>query len=298
MFRLSQYVLLITAVALALFTSCSKEESTDKIPMITFMHNDTTLTTDGAIVGEGMPMKFGIRMLGGGAKITNLVIEVRSDTDTITMLDYGFYKDELDTVLTFYKGSFESELWYFRIMNADRRIAFSSMNIEKDSITHYGNILIFPSITMGYQGNTSLGHFLNLNDGNVYSTPDATANQESVDLLVYYFTDGTGPSPTFSSPGDLDAPSYYSEINSWQHKNYTKYDYVTKITPAEFDAASNDSLLIRTYNEFWGRRKYKYALAGTVFPFKTISGKFGLVKVLQADTQATGKITFAVKVQN
>jgi hypothetical protein len=150
---------------------------------------------------------------------------------------------------------------------------------------------------MGYQGNSTYGHFLKMDDGTVYSTPDATANQSKVDLLIYYFTDGTGPSPTFSSPGDQDAPDYYPEINSWPTKNYTKYDYVTKITEAQFDAADNDSLLIKAYNEYWGRRKYKYAVAGTIFPFKTISGKIGLIKVLQADTQANGKITFAIKVQ-
>ncbi len=289
--------MLLFAGALPFLFSCSKEDSTDKIPAISFIQNDTTLTKDGAVVGEGMPMKFGIHMLGGGAKITNLVIEVRSSEDTVTMLDLGFYKDELDTVITFYKNNFENETWSFRIMNVDRKTASITLNIKKDSVTHYGNIINLPSVTMGYQGNSTYGHFLKMDDGTVYSTPDATANQSKVDLLIYYFTDGTGPSPTFSSPGDQDAPNYYPEINSWPTKNYTKYDYVTKITEAQFDAADNDSLLIKAYNEYWGRRKYKYAVAGTIFPFKTISGKIGLIKVLQADTQANGKITFAIKVQ-
>jgi hypothetical protein len=225
------------------------------------------------------------------------VVEVRSGEDVVTMLDYGFYKDELDTVLTFYKSSFENETWSFRIMNADRKTAFITLNVKKDSVTHYRNILVLTSVTMGYQDNSAYGHFLKMDDGTVYSIQDATGNQSKVDLLVYYFADGTGPSPTFSSPGDQDAPSYYPEINSWQTKNYTKYDYVTKITETQFDAADNDSLLIKAYNEYWGRRKYKYALAGTVFPFKTISGKIGLIKVLQADSQSDGKITFAIKVQ-
>lgn len=296
--RLSLYLMFLIAGTLPFLFSCSKEESTDKIPTITFLQGDTTLIGEGAIVGEGMPMKFGISMLGGGTEVTNLVIEVRSPEDTITMLDYGMYKEKLDTVLTFYKGSFEDESWFFRIMNKDRITAFISMNIQKDSISHYGEILFLPSVTMGFQENNDFGHYLNLNDGIVLSTQEATADQENVDLLVYYYLDGTTPSPTFSSPGDQDAPSFYPEINSWELKNYTKYDYVTKVSEAEFDAANNDSLLVKSYNEFWGRRKYKYAVAGIIFPFKTISGKIGLVKVLNSDMLAGGKITFSIKVQN
>jgi len=274
---------------------CKKDDSTTS-PVVSFK-SDAAFVHDGAIVGEGSPIKFGITADGGGAKITNIVVKVSSEEGVKTLMDAGLWLDKLDTVLTFYKGTAQNETWTFTIMNRKRELANVSLNLIKDSIAHYGEIVTYPSITLGMQNNTSFGHFFDIKTGNVLSADEAAANPQLVDIAVYYYLDAGKPSPTFSSPGDIDAPTYYPGINNWSVKNYTKYDYVTQVGADAFDAAQNDSLLIKAYNEVWGKRKYKYAYPGFLFPIKTADGKIGIIKVIASDNEATGKITFALKIQ-
>lgn len=88
-------------------------------------------------------------------------------------------------------------------------------------------------------------------------------------------------------------------MEQWQTRNYTKYDIRANngVTQQAFADAHNDSLLIVSYDDVWGKRKYKWAVAGTFIPFMTQQGKKGLIRVIQADEQAAGIIEFEMKIQ-
>lgn len=278
-----------------LFFSCKKEKT--HIPPTLDLKSGEEFVSDGAIVSEGKALKFGVIVNSGDAKITNIVIKRISGTNTKTLLDKGIYLDKIDTTYTFYKDSCRNEEWVISVMDQNRNSVYSSIHISKSNIISYGEIIYHPSITLGYQNNTVYPHYFDPINGKTYFTKPSESEQNTTDILVYYYTDISTPSPTFSSPAELDAPTYYSELSTWTKKNYTAYDYITKVSIAEFDAATNDSLLIKKYDDLWGRRKYKYAIANTLFPFKTIAGKLGIVKVISADLNDTGKITFALKIQ-
>jgi hypothetical protein len=279
---------------MAAMVGCSDEASTT-LPTIRFgAENEYTQPND--TVSEGQQVKFHIIAEAFEANVTNIVVVLKSGDSSKTKADFGVWKSKIDTVLSFYKGGFDQEDWVFTIMDQNRNFASAQMHVVRNPVSSFGQIVTYPSITLGYQQNNG-PHFFDTQSGASFTTESAAANQNLIDVVVYYYLDNGKPSPTFSSPGDQDASYWYPAIKAWSTLNYTKYDYVSKVTVPQFDAATNDSLLIKAYDDVWGRRKYKYCLAGTVFPFKTSGGKIGLVKIIRSDLNETGTLEFSMKVQ-
>ncbi len=287
-------ITLFAWVTMFLAVACSDEKQT--VPPTLAFGTESIYVHNNDTVGEGKQLKFHIIAEGFDAKVTNIVAVLKSGDSIKTMADFGVWKDKLDTVLVFYKGGLSEEEWQLTIMDQNRNFASASLRVVKDPVSSFGEIVSYDKITLGYQGNSG-AHFFDTETGETFTSSSGAANQAVIDVVVYYYLDSGKPSPTFSSPGDQDAATWYPEIKQWNTLNYTKYDYVSKVGVDAFDAAQNDSLLIKAYDDVWGRRKYKYCLAGTVFPFKTINGKIGLVKILRSDLNETGTIDFAIKVQ-
>jgi len=88
---------------------------------------------------------------------------------------------------------------------------------------------------------------------------------------------------------------------SWSVRNQTMYDYYTSdnnlVTPAQFDLASNDSLLVNAYRPGSVSGQSKFAYTGKVVPFRSANGKYGLIKVIRTDETASGEMEIAVKIQ-
>lgn len=281
-------------IGLVLLSACS-DNSEAPAPTVTIASAVETVA-DGDSVGQGALMKFRLVVDGHGAYISNIVATITDRDQMKTMMDVGVWATSLDTIVSFYKGAWDTENWTFSVMNNERLFGKASLTIYRDPVSAYGAITTWPDVTLTFQ-NTDGPHFFDVETGDVLTLQEAATRPADVDFAVYYYMDGTKPSPTFSSPGDEDAPTYYPAMNGWSALSYTKWDYVSQTTADAFDRATNDSLLIDRYDDVWGRRKYKFAYAGWVFPFKTTNGKIGLVKVIRSDNDAAGSIQFAVKVQ-
>jgi len=281
-------------VLLVIITACSENGEIPEPSVV--VGSGGEMVTHGDTIGEGTLMKFRLLLNGNGSHISNLVATITQGDQKRTMMDIGLWKTSLDTVVAFYKGNWETEQWTFTAMTSERTFATASLTIYRDTVSAYDPIVTYPDITLSFQGGTG-AHYFDAETGETLTETEAAQRQDEVDFVVYYYVDGSKPSPTFSSPGDEDAATYYPAIKSWNTFNYTKWDYVSQTTVAAFDQAETDSLLIAKYDDVWGRRKYKYAYAGWVFPFRTTNGKIGLVKVIRADNDANGTIQFAVKVQ-
>jgi hypothetical protein len=65
----------------------------------------------------------------------------------------------------------------------------------------------------------------------------------------------------------------------------------------DFNAAKNDSLLVNSYGPQNVSGLCKYCYTGKIVPFKTASGKYGLIHVVRADEVDTGSIEIEVKIQ-
>jgi hypothetical protein len=290
-------------VLLALNMSyCSEKETTDQFPFILLQQGDE-FTQDGASVPVGGQMKFGISAVGGGAAITNLRVKRISAQASIVELDKGIFvaTGGIDTTLVYVKGDAEQETWNFFIMNDNRDTASISIIIYKGDGSAYGEILFFPSITLGYHTNDQYPNFLDLDEGTAYPQGNVAGHEQEIDLASFYYVSSGKSSPTLTCPAYPSAMTYYPMFGDWSVKNSTTYDYKTSdndlVSVEQFDAAEDDSLLVAGYNPQNVSGLCKFCYTGKVIPFKTAGGKYGMVKVIRADEQEGGSIEIAVKIQ-
>jgi hypothetical protein len=297
--------LVINLVATVIMVSCNKDE--EKSPPSISFKMGSKYTYDGEVVMVGSPLIFGVQAAAKDANITNFTIKkILPDGSSFVVMDTALNAPSLDVDKVIYQSIEDQVNWVFTVMDKNRLSANISCTVFKDPDSEFGDIFYYPSITMGYQNNTKYGHFLNPFTGKVYFEDSATILQEEMHFLVYYIVDQDLPSPVFSSPGEMDnfseeALLFYPYISDWQTRRFTHWDIRVDDVPISveaFDQAENDSLLIVSYQEVWGKKKFKWATNDRVIPFKTANGKFGLVKVINAELTESGKIEFAIKIQD
>lgn len=292
---------LIIMILLFAVVSCKKDENPSP-PVIT-LNTGQGYTADKSVIPVGSRLYFGISASGKDANITNLVIKkIMPDGTSKVMLDSGLNSTGFTVNETFFQSVEAEARWTFQVMDRNRQFATTAMTIYKDPNSAWGGIYEINSITMGYQNNTEFGPFCNASTGRVFKKDTAAMYPDSIDIATYFYVDDELPSPTFSSPGEQGGgiTEYYPDIANWTTKRYTKWDVsvdTDPVPPAAFDACHNDSLLILSYDDVWGKRKFKWASPGDVIPFITAAGKKGLIKVLSADHDPAGTITFNMKIQ-
>jgi hypothetical protein len=296
------YKLFILFFLLSFCFSCQEEDFSETNPFIILISGDE-YTPNGALVPIGGQLKFRISAVGDGAAITNLTIQRITDNEIITELDRGMYikKGGLDTTVTFVKGAAEEETWKFSIMNDHRDTASESTIVLKGEGSAYGEINYYPSVTIGYQNNSSLPFYIDLDSGMAYNNSTVSGNESEIDLVSYYYLNSGISSPTLSCPSYENARVYHPEISNWSVQNSTLYDYYTcdndLVSAAQFEASQNDSLMVSVYTPNSVSGTCKFCYTGKIIPFKTAEGKYGILKVIHADEVNTGSIEIAVKIQ-
>jgi hypothetical protein len=168
--------------------------------------------------------------------------------------------------------------------------------------TVYGDINAYSARMVGGQNNASLGSFLATDSGSVITSGAAgasTALQARVDL-VYFF--GTTNGASMGAPKDsvvAIAHTGSTTLPAWTTKNDTRL-MATTLTPAQFIASNNDSLVKAvTTGVTMNATLANQLTVGKVVAFKTAGGKFGLFHVasITGTTGTDRAITVDVKVQ-
>lgn len=285
----------VVSICCLILISCNKE-SNETLPVIN-LKNNAGYTTNKCYLTNHI-IKLGIIASGKDANITNLVIKCKGKDFTKTITDEGCNTSLLDIEKSFTNVWGDTLQWTITVMDKNRN--FASLNIITfDTSKIYAPIKSYTNLEMGIQNNASLPQLLNAANGTLYSVAQGQQNPGLIDVLCYFYVTSGLPSYTFSSAGDSDAPLYYPFVSSLSIKNYTDWDYATQLSAASFDNCSTDSLLVASFHSGAGfsSRKYKFADAGKVVPFKTQSGKIGLIKVLSVSGNEAGKIVFDLKIQ-
>jgi hypothetical protein len=287
-------ILFIIATLILITSGCKKDDST-VIPTISLKSGSGYMNDGSYLVNH--KAKLGIVADGGGENITNLVIKITKNGTTTTLVDEGHNDATLDITKELQLSQGDSLYWNITVMNKDRQSASVSF-FTRDTTLSYGEICSYSGIRMGMQSST-IGSYFDPFTGIAYNATDATTNQGNVHILTYYYLSSGIPSFTFSSAGDSDAPTYLPAMTNWGVKNYTDWDYVTVVSTSTFDACTNDSLLVAAFHSGAGisSRKYKWADAGKVIPFKTTNNKTGLIKVNAINGTESGYIDFDIKIQ-
>jgi len=298
---------ILCSVFLLLFTSCKNDE--DPRPPTINLIFESNNAHDGDTASIGQALKFKVQAEGLDANLTNFTVKKLYNGTAKTVLDSGMNSAGFVTSLTFYQNVENEVEWQFAVMDRERNEASVSLKIYKDPNSQFGGIYEFANIRMGYQLNNTYGQYFLPLLNKVYFADSAAMYQSQVDFLTYFnWKDDNGvlkPSPTFSSPGEETSATgelydlYYPYLTNWTTRNYTKYDIraVNGVTVEGFENAHNDSLLIVSYDDVWGKKKYKWATVGCFIPFQTATGKKGIIQVHQADLDTTGSILFSMKIQ-
>jgi hypothetical protein len=288
-------------IPVLMFDGCKKDEPAKNASLI--LKTGVAYTANGAHIAVGGSIHIGVLASGAGVALTYIRIDRITGKDTLTQLDKGIYigDEGLDADYTFSKDTSAVELWRIMVMNADRDTAVKLLTVYKGSGSAYGPINSFESLKLSFQNSTAFGRYLDLNTGNIYTDATVTSHEAEINLLIYYYVTSGLPSPTFTCPGYTAAIAYYPLLSGWTVKNNTVYDYKTSdnnlITADQFDAATNDSLLVTAFLPDKVSGNCKYGYTGKVVPFKTQQGKYGLIKVIHADQTDDGMMEIAVKIQ-
>jgi hypothetical protein len=292
----------IIAASILIACACTKTPDETFSPII-LLKQGAGLTVNDQSVPTGGRLSFGIQASGGGASITNLTVTRTTGSVKTIMMDKGIFVPVggLDTTLLYNKSNDGSETWRFFIMNSNRDTASVSLRVLQGEGSAYGDINYYPSILIGYQGNTVHPNFIDLKNGTGYSGSDVSGFESVVDLAVIWYITSGKSSPTLSGPSYSSITGYYPAISAWPVRNPTLFDYKTSdnnlISIEQFESAQNDSLLVSGFKPDFTSGWCKYALTGKVIPFKTSGGKHGLLRVVRADENQSGSMEIAVKVQ-
>lgn len=289
-------------VLLFLLFSCAKEEKTISNPEVK-LKQAAGMLANNSWVSYGSAMKLGIIADGDGYPITYIRITRDLGMTKVVELDKGVYikSGKLDTVFTFFRSNATLEQWTIFILNENRDSTNISFLVNKAAGNSWSSISHFTAVKIGYAENTQFPKYLSLTSSQTWFDNTVSGHEDSVDLAaIFYYTSGN-PSPTLTCPGYTGAVAYFPIFGNWTIKNQTTYDYKTSdnnlVSASAFDAATNDSLLITAYNPQYISGWCKYATAGKIVPFKTASGKYGMLKIIHADLNTTGYMEVEIKVQ-
>lgn len=166
----------------------------------------------------------------------------------------------------------------------------------------YKELVSYQANLLGGQTNSTLGSFYSVSEDSIYFTARANEKQSFVDL-IYYFGSQTGDSSVIASPSDpvfnnvQDQNPHFS-VKSWTVRNNTTF-LTSDLTPADFIALTNDSLLVANMSGTLTATKATKLKVGDVVGFKLENGRLGVFHVAEINnTNAlTRAITIDIKVQ-
>lgn len=185
--------------------------------------------------------------------------------------------------------------WYFLLLAAAiTGTMFVACSDDDDDETDNSLIKSYSSLTVGAQDNPTIGSFLSLGNGTVYTLAQTAGNKSAIDIFCFY---EEGNDMALSSPGGGISGIYMQDSveifdSTWNFTGFSQTD----MSVARFDAiATPDSIVA----QFTGtaRRKASRLVANNIYAFKTQDAKYGLFKVISTTGEEAGSITFAVKMQ-
>jgi hypothetical protein len=290
-----RYCLFLLSV-LFLFTAC-KEPPGDEAPTLEFLTGSSYISKD-TVLGAGSPFLIGIAAEKVDNDLTNFQARRTFAGGEEVIIDTGIHNEKFIYSCSLSKGVYASEKWYFRIMDKLGHWTEISFTLAADPNSVYDSVRTLSSVILGAQQCSTNGSFLDLKNNVVYFQDQAFLLQDSIEMLYYYINNGEGNA--ISSPGaNIDTTVYIgpTSVLNWSVRNETRYYKLYNMSTATFDAVVNDSLLITSFNQLYSKRKAKNLVAGDIYSFRTVHGKFGLFKVINVNDTETGTVEVSIKIQ-
>ena len=295
---MKKFTYLIAAILMtgSLFLASCTEETESQPPSINLLAGAGLISSSATVeVNSVFSVKvYAEENAASGSNIRTLEV-TRVFNLTSWDTTFSFNDPNITADLTFMAQPVEGqESIKFEVTDNNGEKASTTIVITTEAATG-GPINTFTMKILGsYQSSTG-SSFASI-DGSVYTLAEAKANANKVDFLYWW---GATTAATIGAPDDPNAALVYSNptngIPTWSILNATRFQ-ATTLTTAQFDAIVDDTEIV---NAAMGSSNSRIeALAeGSVIAFMTVSGKYGLIKVIDIVTLADGQITLDVKVQ-
>jgi hypothetical protein len=280
-----------------LFTGCAKDEDTPEgDPSINFISQAGFISQDETLpVSSSFKVKVAAFMNPDTEeKLTALKIlrtftqAARADWDTTLSLDK---EESIQYEISFTAANIPGdEELEFQIIDENSRSSAVAL-----TITTVPDIASYQMKILGSWDNPLGSSFASI-DGTVYTQQQAFENQAMVDFLYWW---GASTSATIGAPDDANANLVFTNpvngLPQWTTKNATRFS-TTTLTSNDFDLiATSDEIMnfIGTPTE----TRIPSLSVDDVIGFETVSGRAGLIRVVDIVTGSDGQITIDVKVE-
>lgn len=272
--RISIYSLALLFFATTLFTSCTKDDTVETDPTISFKTGGN-YTSSAVTIEKGSSINIGILALPSTTSkknLTNFKLTGTTNNTPTTIIDSTFSND-----------SFNADyLITFETIGETNLIAEISDKNGKSVSTSFVVTVIDASepvnkhldISLGSFNDTEFGSFYSTSTNEVFFSNVAIDNQTIIDFEFYL---GATDGPTIASPADENAYTVFRVLRdaAWVTKNNTKFMAAT-ISVDDFDAISDSY----TFPDFTGEATSMINLeTNNILYFKTAEGKTGFIKI-------------------
>jgi hypothetical protein len=284
--------LLVFVILGTFITGCKKDE-VRPAPTISFLVGGDYTSTD-ASVYAGDTVLVGLQCTWNGSDPIKTLTLYANDqmigTPTDIPEDYqqGFI---FNTTIT--KSEVQTENWVFEATDSQGEKNSVSLILSLDDS---GGLIVEGLATIGAQDNTTDFGYYSLTTNLNYNAANAQTYQNLIDMLGAY--DETNFLHLVSPNANNLPEPYLTEIADWTTKNATLFCSTT-FGPDQFDFINRDNLLISAFSSIPDdqKNKAKDLKVGDVYSFRTGNGKFGLFKVTEVTSGASGKVSIDIKIQ-
>jgi hypothetical protein len=289
--------------SLSTLTSCKKDEVAIASPTVSFANNEISYVAKSE---SDTTRDLTVTVEAPGELTIIKIFEVKTSGKT-TLKTISNFTDKTKHVFTYTIVSKPNSGDYkIEVEATDKKNNTSSSFFTVKTFTPAVALLnTYTAKLLGAQY-ASAGSFFAATTGAVYTANDAKTNYDLIDLVYYY--GGSTNNATIGSPKDTLIQTAHNKtvgFPTWTKYNETMFK-ATSLTSSEFDAITDDSKLTSLTN-FSDSHQNNLA-KDRVFAFKTEKGKFGFVKIIAINKNASaggtdqnqfqfGSIEIAVKVQ-
>lgn len=285
-------LLLAMGIALVVATSCTSDSEEGLPPALSVTFADGSPMSDTSIEA-GQSIEIVIEGLGDDDNITGFFM-IRNG---IHVLDSGMNAPSFVSHRQIVRSTDSVENYTIVVRDRSFHETTFSFSIGLKPTVSYGSIRTWEHVVLGAQNNASIGSFLNLFSGQVYTLSEAFLMQDSVQMVYYY---DVADLNTIASPNANIDTSYFggsSGLGNWTIKNEIRYIQLL-LTEQDFLNSTNDSLIIANLFPYeTGKRKAKVLQAGHMYEFG-FNGQYGIFYVNSVSGTDAGFIDISIKMQD
>jgi len=185
---------------------------------------------------------------------------------------------------------------------------------EEDPIQEINDIIYYTQLALGGQDNSDIGSFFNIEEATDYTLPEASSNQERIDLGMLV---GASTGINFLAPASSGFQYFGSEISDavydgWDIKNDGEFVNIGNLDDAEaifnnlefsadiisaFEEAQANVTSVPGYveNENGPGDRVRRVNVGDIIFFKTESGTIAVLKITSILPDTAGMVEFEMK---